>query len=99
MQYCGPYQRRQNDQEGEGQKRESTDENISDGFKPQKPPGPGIPDVIGAIKPDPDRFDTTRRKIDGENNANREHPAPRLHQDIVNLIRNRRGDLLWPGLK
>ena len=99
VQHDGPYQGRENDQEGEGQKREGTDENIGDGFKPQQPPCPGVPDVIGAVEPDPDRFDAARRKIDRQNDAYREDPAPRLRQDIVDLVRNGRGDLLRPGLK
>jgi hypothetical protein len=30
--------------------------------KPQQPPRPGVPDVVGAVEPDPDCFDAARRK-------------------------------------
>ncbi len=58
---CGrPDQGRENHKESKRQKRECANENIGDGFKPQQPPRPGVPEVVGAVEPDPDRFDAVR---------------------------------------
>src|ERR1700730_7372642 len=74
-------------------------ENIVDGFKPQQPPRPGVPDVVGAIELGPDCFDAVRRKIDRQNDAYREETAPRLRQDIADLVRYGCRYLLRPALQ
>src|ERR1700731_3818989 len=55
-QHGRPDQGRENHKESEGQKRECSNENIGDGFKPQQPPRPGVPDVVCAVEPDPHCF-------------------------------------------
>jgi len=94
-----PDQGRENHKESKRQKRECANENIGDGFKPQQPPRPGVPDVVGAVEPDPDCFDAARRKIDRQNDAYREETAPCLRQDIVDLVCNGCRYLLRPGLQ
>src|SRR3984893_18015095 len=94
-----PDQGREHNKESKRQKRESANENIGDGLKPQQPPRPRVPDVVRAVEPGPDCFDAARRKIDRQNDAYREETAPLLRQDIVDLVRNGCRYLGWPGLQ
>jgi len=93
------HQGAEDDQEGHRQGGEGGDQRIADRFQPQPVPAPRFDHRIGAVERDAKTFDAIRCKIHREHGADGQRVAAGRCQHIVNLARQRVGDLRRPGLQ
>jgi len=93
------HQRAEHDQESHRQRGESGDQRVADRLQPQPIPPARLDHRISAVERDTKRFDAVRGKVDGKHRTDGQDVAAGRGQDIVDVDRQRIGDLPWPDLK
>ena len=94
-----PDQRRQHDQEREGQDRHRADQHIEDRLQPQQPPGARLARVIGAVEADAQALHSARREVKRKGDAEGEHVAARVGEHAGDVLRYRPGHFRRPGFQ
>ena len=92
-------QRTEHDQERHRQRGEGGDQRVADRFQPQPVPAPGFDHRIGAVERDAQRFDAIGGKVHRQHRADGQQAAAGRGQHVVDLARQRIGDLFGPGLQ
>ena len=93
------HQRTEHDQERHRQRGEGGDQRVADRFQPQPVPAPRFDHRIGAVERDAQRFDAVGGEIHREHRADGQDVAAGGRQHVVDLARQRIGDLLRPDLQ
>ena len=84
-------------QKSERQQGERPDQHQPERLQAQHPPRSRLHEAIGAIKPNPKRFDGARSEVKRENSAEREQSTTaRRRQNALDLLRDRARDNLGP---
>jgi len=89
----------QHEQECHGKCREGGNQRVADRFQTQPVPAARLDHGIGAVERDTQRLDTVRGEIEGEHGADGQRVGACGSQHVVDLSRNRGGNLLRPGLQ
>ena len=93
------HQGAEHDQERHRQRGEGGDQRVADRFQPQPVPAPRFDHRIGAVERHAQAFDAVGGKIHREHGADGQRVAARRGQHVVDLARQRIGDLLRPDLQ
>ena len=90
-------QRPEHDKEGEREQRHRADQDQPQRLEAQHPPRSRLDKAIGAIEPDPKRFDGARSEIEREDRAEgQQTAAARSGENPLDLVGDRAGDDLRP---
>jgi len=93
------HQRSEHDQEGHCQRGKGSDQRVADRFQSQPVPTPWLDHRISAVERDAQAFDAIRREVHREHHADGQRVAAGCRQHVMDLARQRIGDLLRPGLQ
>ena len=92
-------QRAEHDQERHRQRGEGGDQRVADRFQPQPVPAPRLDHRIGAVERDAQRLDAVGGEIHRQHRADGQDVAAGGGQHVVDLARQRIGDLFRPDLQ